>query len=361
MSELASVTQAFKRMKYEVFSVDIALNLSKLIFSVVFLLLGLSVVGVLIAQNIGLAIAVGMLFYFVHQLFPLNIPVKKAKRELRKLFRFSLPIYLTRVLNRFSGSLESLVLGLMGLVSGIGIYTTAMRISGIGSIFHRSLQKISMPMISDLYSRQEIDQLKRLYRTITKWDLTFNLPIFLTLTFFAVPLMSIFGEEFAAGTTGLIILAFGTLFNSGTGVCGAMITMTGHSRLTFINSIIYLGINLLLDILLIPKWGIVGAALAITISIAAINTIRTIQVYYLYRIVPYDWSFLKPIAAASIASILVYIIINTFDTLHEIVLVLIGTVFLWGTYFAVIFLLKLSDEDRLILNLVKNRIGFLKT
>jgi O-antigen/teichoic acid export membrane protein len=360
MSELASVTQAFKRMEYEVYSVNIAFNLSKLIFSVVFLLLGLSVVGVLIAQNIGLAIAVGMLFYFVHQLFPLKRPINQAKRDFRELFSFSFPVYLTRVLNNFSGSLEALVLGVMGLVSGIGIYTTAMRISGIGGIFHRSLQKIAMPMISDLYSRQETDQLKRFYRTTTKWDLTFNLPIFLTITFFAAPLMSIFGDEFSAGTTGLIILAFGTLFNTGTGVCGAMITMTGHTRLTFLNSIINVAINIVLDILLIPKWGIIGAALAITLTIMVINTLRTIQVYYLHQIFPYDWTFLKPVAAAIISSIIVYILISTFDSINDFVLVVIGSVILWGSYIAMVYLLRLSDEDRLILDRFKDRIGFLK-
>ncbi len=360
MSELSSVTQAYKRMEYEVYGVDIAFNLSKLIFSVIFLLMGLSVVGVLIAQNIGLAITVGMLFYFVHQLFPLKRPINQAKREFRELFRFSLPVYLTRVLNSFSGSLESLVLGVMGLVSGIGIYTTAMRLSGIGEIFHRSLQKIAMPMISDLYSRHEMNQLKRFYRTTTKWDLTFNLPIFLTIIFFAAPLMSIFGEEFEAGTTGLIILAFGTLLNTSTGVCGVMITMTGHTKLTFLNSIISLGVNIFLDVLLIPKWGIVGAALAITLTIFVTNTLRTIQVYFIHHIGPYDRSFIKPIAAAIITSIIVYFLLIISNSINDLVMAIIGTAILWGSYIALVYLFGLSEEDRLILNELKERIGFLQ-
>ncbi len=347
-------------MEYEVYGVDIAFNLSKLIFSVIFLLMGLSVVGVLIAQNIGLAITVGMLFYFVHQLFPLKRPINQAKREFRELFRFSLPVYLTRVLNSFSGSLESLVLGVMGLVSGIGIYTTAMRLSGIGEIFHRSLQKIAMPMISDLYSRHEMNQLKRFYRTTTKWDLTFNLPIFLTITFFAAPLMSIFGEEFEAGTTGLIILAFGTLLNTSTGVCGAMITMTGYTKLTFINSIISLGVNIFLDVLLIPKWGIVGAALAITLTIFVTNTLRTIQVYFIHHIGPYDRSFIKPIAAAIITSIIVYFLLIISSSINDLVMAIIGTAILWGSYIALVYLFGLSEEDRLILNRLKERIRFLQ-
>lgn len=357
MSELSSVTQAFKHMEYEVYSVNIAFNISKLIISIVFLLFGLGVVGVLIAHNIGLAITVGMLFYFVHLLFPINRPVNQAKRDYKEMFGFSFPVYLTRVLSRFSGSLESMILGLMGLVSGIGIYTTALRISGVGGVFHRSLQKIAMPMISDLYNRREIEQLRRFYRTTTKWDLTFNLPIFLTMIFFTVPILSLFGEEFTEGRTGLTILAFAALFNAGTGVCGAMITMTGHSRLTFVNSVINLGLNLILDILLIPRWGIVGAALAFTISDITINTLRTVQVYILHKIFPYDWSFLKPLTAAAIASIMVLGFLNLIDLQQIILETIIGGLILWGTYAVSIYLLKLSEEDRLILGRLQERLG----
>jgi O-antigen/teichoic acid export membrane protein len=358
MSELSSVTQAFKRMEFEVYSVDIAFNLSKLVLSALFLVLGLSVVGVLIAHNIGLAIAVGMLFYFVHLLFPIRRPVNQARRDFKELFRFSLPVYLTRVMSRFSGSLEAMILGLLGLMSGIGIFTTAMRLSGIGGLFHRSLQKIVMPMISDLYSRQEMEQLKRIYRTTTKWGMSFNLPIFLTIVFFAVPLLSIFGEEFIEGTTGLIILAFGTLFNASTGVCGSMITMTGHSKLTFLNSIVNIMMNLILDILFIPRWGIAGAALAITLTKVAINTLRTIEVYLLLRIFPYDWTFLKPLAAALLASGIVYGALILFGSNQTVFEAIIGTVLLWGTYLTAIYMLRLSDEDRLILYRVKELFSF---
>ena len=106
--------------------------------------------------------------------------------------------------------------------------------------------------------------------------------------------------------------------------------------------------------------GIIGAALAITLTVVVINSLRTIQVYYLHRIFPYDWTFLKPVGAAIISSIFVYILISTFDSINDLVLVIIGTMILWGSYVAMVYLLRLSDEDRLILDRFKDRIGFLK-
>jgi O-antigen/teichoic acid export membrane protein len=185
--------------------------------------------------------------------------------------------------------------------------------------------------------------------------MTFNLPVFLTMALFADPLLSIFGAEFATGATGLTILAFATLFNASTGVCGSVITMTGHSRMTFLNSVFNLGLNLALDILLIPRLGIVGAALGVTLSEVTLNVIRTIQVFVLLRIWPFDWSFLKPIASSLIAVGATYLVGQRIGFFPVALRVILGTLLLWSVYTAGVVLLKLSDEDRLVLRTLKAR------
>lgn len=358
MSELSSTTQAFKRMEYKVYAEDTALNLLKLVLSLAFLVMGFSVMGVVLAHNVALAVSMGMLLYFVHRLFPLNRPLKTAKRNLREMLGFSLPLYLTRVLSQLSGSLESLVLGSFGLVSGIGIYTTALRMSEIGNLFHHSLQRIALPMISDLFSRGELGQLTRVYRTTTKWGMTFNLPVFLTIALFAEPLLSIFGPEFVVGAAGLTILAFATLFNASTGVCGSVITMTGYSKLTFSNSIVFFVLNIALDLLLIPHWGVIGAALAVTLADVIINVLRTAQVLVLLRIWPYDWSFLKPMTASLLAAGVTYFVGQLLILMPLILQVAVGASVLWSVYASAIVLMKLSEEDRLVLSRLWARFGF---
>jgi O-antigen/teichoic acid export membrane protein len=350
MSELSSITQGFKRMEYQVYAEDITLNLLKLVLTVIFLIMGLGVVGAVLAHNISVAVAMGMLLLFVHRLFPLNRPLNPAKRNVRGMLGFTLPVYLTRVLSRFSGHIESLILGSLGLVSGVGVYTTALRLSGVGMLFHQSLQRIAMPMISELYSQGERKQLNRMYRTLTKWGLTFNLPIFLTIALFAEPLLSIFGSDFVAGASGLVILAFANLFNASTGVCGSMITMSGHSKLTFINSIEYLVINIALDIVLIPRWGVVGAALAVTLTEVTINILRTIQVLVLLGSWPYDRSYLKPLTASLLAGGAAYLVRHWTGFAPGLLQLLVGGVVLWVIYACVVIALRLSEEDRLVLN-----------
>jgi O-antigen/teichoic acid export membrane protein len=346
----SSITQAFKHMEYKVYGEDITLNLLKLVLTVVFLVIGFGVVGVALAHNISLLVVTAMFFLFVNKLFSLKRPLNTAKRNPRELFGFTLPLYLNQLLSGFSGSIESLILGSLGLVSGVGVYGTALRLSAVGMLFHRSLQRIAMPMISDLYDRREMGQLKRVYRTTTKWGMTFNLPIFLVIALFANPLLLIFGDEFVAGATGLIILAFANLFNASTGVCGSMITMTGHPKLTFANSVIYLVLNIALDVALIPLWGITGAALAVTLADLSINSLRTLQVYLLLRIWPYDWTFLKPAAAALLATGVTLLVRSGLASIPWLLQLAAGALVLVGLYAAAIVLLGLSQEDHLVLD-----------
>ena len=126
--------------------------------------------------------------------------------------------------------------------------------------------------------------------------------------------------------------------------------MTGHSRLTFANSIIYLVSNIALDLLFIPRWGVVGAALAVTISDILINTLRTVEVFVLLRLWPYDRSFLKPITAALLATGAAYLINQRLALMPLMLQVIVGTLLLWRIYALLIMLLKLSEEDRLVLD-----------
>jgi O-antigen/teichoic acid export membrane protein len=348
---LAAITQGFKRMEYKVYSQDITLNFSKLILSVGLIGLGLSVMGAMIAHILASALTVILLFYFVHRLFSLNRALNTAKRKTGEILRFTLPLYMSGLLDVFSGSLETFVLGIFGVMSGVGIYTSALRLSGIGGMFHQSVQRIAIPMISDLHSRGKLDQLRRVYQTTTKWEMTFNLPIFVTIVIFAKPLLAIFGEDFIAGATGLTILAFSTLFNASTGPCGSIVTMTGRSRLTLANSIVYLVVNVGLDLFFIPRWGMIGAALAVTLTGVLINTLRLTEVFILLRLHPYDRSFLKPIAAALLAAAVTSYSINQWMALNSsMVQAAVGMILLWSIYALAVVLLGLSEEDRLVLN-----------
>ena len=98
-----------------------------------------------------------------------------------------------------------------------------------------------------------------------------------------------------------MILAVSSLILVGTGMGGIILDMGGHTRLKLLNSILRLATFLALDLLLIPRWGVVGAAVAALAGESLVNLLRLGEVYYLFRLLPYNRSFLRLGAAALVA------------------------------------------------------------
>lgn len=355
---LMSATRGFMRMQYHMFAESVVLNLGKLGLTVLFLYMGLAATGVMSAYTISWVFVVGLMLYFLNQLFPLrHAPSFPAKQTARELLSFSTPVCLTQLINQFNGNFELLLLGTLGTAAWVGIYSGALRIQLVGAMFLMATEMVAKPIISDLFHRSDMVQLGRLYQTLTRWCLSFILPYFFTVLLFASPVLSIFGEEFKAGTASLIVLSIGLLVNAGTGICGAMIIMTGHSRLEFFNIAAALIINTTLNVLLIPRWGIFGAAIGTALTISGINIARLVQIYRLIKLWPYDRTIFKPFIAAAISFSLAFLASRCFPASQNIFALLLDVTVLWVSCIAATLLLGLSPDDRMLLASARRRLS----
>jgi len=248
-----------------------------------------------------------------------------------------------------------MLLGMLNTLASVGIFTVAMRIRMVGRAFHNAIVMMSMPIVSDLYGQKKIEELGSFYRTMTKWTFTFNIPLFLIVLLFPDTLLLVFGSSFVAGSIALIILAFGDLINAATGICGVLVTMTNNSWLNTLNSIVSLSLNITLSVLLIPKFGVTGVATATAISLIVVNILRVTQVFWLFKILPYDITFIKPVLAGLIALISIWSLKNLFNYSGGFTAVLYFALLL-AIFSGSIFLLGLSPEDKMILQRLTNRL-----
>ena len=180
------------------------------------------------------------------------------------------------MVNTVRGSLETLILGIVGLTTGVGVYAAAARLSSVGNMFYLSIGNISTPIIADLHSHGETSPLKAYYQTTTRWLLTFNLPLFLTFLLFAKPLLSIFGEDFMPA-----------LPHDDSGIWHAGIychrlgantlDMTDHPKVNTTNSVLLFFLTIALNLFLVPQWGVVGASIATSVSVVLVNVICLIE------------------------------------------------------------------------------------
>jgi O-antigen/teichoic acid export membrane protein len=353
---LMAAARGFKYMRYEVYAESFALTLGRFALTLLFLSLGFGLPGVLVAYALAWLGTDGLVVVFLNRLFSLWRPLSTRKINAGELLRFSLPVWLSQIIRQLAGNLELLLLGILSTAASVGVYNVAVRIQAIGLMFMLAAELVAKPIIADLYHQSAQNQLRRIYQTLTRWSLTFILPYFACMVIFARPILSIFGEDFVAGIPVLIIVGFGTLVNAATGICAAMIVMTGHSRLALINSIIALATNLCLNLILIPAWGLFGAAVGAASSITVVSIIRLIQVYKLHGLWPYTPEFIKPLIAFT-GALLIGAAASVFLPVDvSPVNLVIDALILYAVYIGGLVLSGLPETDRAVLARAKARI-----
>ena len=212
-----------------------------------------------------------------------------------------------------------------------------------------SFNAIFSPMISELYGKNEIIKIEQLFKLQTRWSFTLTLPLLLLILFFSTPILKIFGQYFEEGALALIIMSIGRFFDAGIGACGMMLMMVGKPKINTINSAIILGLKIIFNVILIPQYGLIGAAISSSISVALINLMRVIEVFYILKIHPYSLKFLKPISSAllSVCVIILARLLFEMDHIKILSIGLMASCFLLS-YFIMLYFLKLDDEDRYV-------------
>ncbi len=186
-------------------------------------------------------------------------------------------LFLLGILSIINSKLDVLMLGFMRPPEEVGIYNASSKLSELVSFSLFVINIGLAPMISKLYASKQINNLQKLVTKISRITLLIALPIILILLFGGRYILSLFGPDFILGYHCLIILAGAQLVSILAGSSGYLLTMTGNENSATVAMIISLVINVLLNILLIPKFGIKGAAYSTAASIIAWNICMAIM------------------------------------------------------------------------------------
>jgi O-antigen/teichoic acid export membrane protein len=187
-----------------------------------------------------------------------------------RMLASSMPLFWVALLNMALQWSSSLMLGMWSTSADVGLYSVANRTSGLVSFILISVNAISAPKFSEMYSKGDMEGLGRLARSTAKLMALFASPIVLACVLFPGPVMSIFGPEFVAGGPALAILGVGQFVNVVTGSVGYLLIMTGQERVWRNLMGVSAALCLALNALLIPAYGLVGAALAMAASLSVL-------------------------------------------------------------------------------------------
>lgn len=348
---LAGTARGFRRMDYSAFAENVVMSLVRLVLvAILSLVNGLSLYTAGVIFGISDVAASVTLIILVNKVFPLGEAFHHVpRRDLRAVFGFALPLWLSGLLRQFRRNIQTFILGTMAAASSIGVFAVASNVTLVGHVWLLSILVAVKPILAQLHDRRDQEGLAHLYATSTRWTLALNVPFFLLLVLYPHAILSIFGETFVAGTTVLVILAFAELMNAGTGICGPMLDMTGHTRVKLANTVLWTLLLIGGDALLIPRWGVVGAATASLIAIGAVNVLTVAEVWILEGLLPYDRTFWKPVIAG-LAALIAGLALQTWIPVGTHVLRAVGEgAVVAAVYGGLTLLLGLPPEDRLVI------------
>lgn len=209
-------------------------------------------------------------------------------REVAKEFwGFSAPRAMSRVFSVALQRFDVLLVGSMRGLNEAAVYAAASRFLLLGLMFVQAIQQVMAPRISEFLARRDIRRAQAIYETTTAWLILISWPIYLTSASFAPFLVQVFGSGYSRGSTVVTILCLSMLVATACGPVDTVLLMGGRSRWSLLNTGSALAINVSVDLLLIPRYGITGAALGWTAGIVANNLVPLYQVHRFLSMHPF--------------------------------------------------------------------------
>jgi len=349
----------FQKIKYQVYTMFIFTDTFKLIAIVTFIGLGYGVLGASAGWLLAIIGTSVLAFYFLEKkVFPLLNTKVKAVSEDKELFFFSFPLIFAGLAGLIVSWTDTLMLGYFCTSSEVGIYNAAMPTARLLALVLNPVGIIFMPVVTELYARSKIDDLRNTYSSVTKWVFVIILPGFLLMSLFSTSIIRImFGSEFIGGAMALSILAFCNFVYAMIGLAGSILTTYGRTKIIMGCSFAGAGSNVLLNFILIPMYGVNGAAIATGSSAVLMGILYLFFVYRIARMQPFRWNYVKPLFAALIAVSVVYVI--TKYMIGDSLVSLIGMlfVFLFLYFFLLLFFKSFEEEDLMIMRAIDQRLG----
>jgi O-antigen/teichoic acid export membrane protein len=344
-------TQGFQTVTYASYVQQMIRPALFLVLLFVFYLLGTEVVGIIAAYGVSMFLGSLVAVYYLWKLFPEIFDRRvAAKFETKALFNVSVPMSITtgaQYLNTWSALL---VLGIFAIGPPVAIFGTAARTATLSTIVRFAFSGIFSPIISSFYARGEMRDLDRLYKDVSRWIFTGAFAIFLLIVVLAREVLAVFGQEYVSGVAALIIVALAQLYSSSVGPTPRMLAMTENQNVAMVATAVAALIGLAVSTTLIwiaptTEHKILGAAVGMASGIVTENTATLLAVRLRLGFWPYNFAWIKPLAAGLVAATIAYLV-GLFVPLPAILtIVVVGAVF-GIAYLALLLLFGLNDTDR---------------
>jgi len=343
---LISIFLGFGNVNAKIYFQDILRNalFPLLLLAVIFF--NLSFIGVFYAYMASFALSCLLLMMYIIKYLPWSIRLTvKPDPIAKELLLFSLPLMSIAMIQMMLTWTDTLMLGSFKSSAEVGMYNVALSLAQLIGIPMGALLSIYGPITAGLYAKNSIPEIGRNYATLTKWIFSSTLPIFLLLFLYPdIMLNFIFGANYMPASHTLQILSIGFIIVNILGPNGTTLMALGETKFLMRAIVAAVCVNIVLNIILIPQWGMIGASAATAASLTFHCIIRNLKIQSIIRINPLTKNLFKSTILSIAIIFIIYYVIGYFLSVTFWLMPLILIMF-YAVYFMTILLTRSFDQE----------------
>jgi O-antigen/teichoic acid export membrane protein len=222
----------------------------------------------------------------VHRVAPTSRPASRI-HVAKEFWKFSIPRAFAGVAQILLQRMDIVLVAVMRGAAAAAVYTAATRFLVVGQFVNQAISAPLQPRLSAALSTGAHERARSLYRATTAWIVLATWPLFGAMIVLAGWYLNAFGSKYSHGGAVVVLLSVAMLVASATGPVDNVIIMAGKASWNLMTTMLALVVNLGLDLVLIPHFGLVGAAIAWCGAIVANNVVPLIVAWTKLGLNPY--------------------------------------------------------------------------
>ncbi len=249
--------------------------------------------GYLLSGAIGALIFIGMFVYLLRrQGVWQRLSLKNANIPAKEIFAFAIPLLSTDLVSIVMHTLDTLLLGYFHDSSQVAAFRVIYPASQFQKIPMEAFAILFMPLASRLYARNDFKGINDLYWRTAVWISILAFPTFVLTFSLAKPVtVFLYGARYESSWIYLSLLSFGYYFNIALGFNGLTLKVLGKVRYVVIINFVAMILNLILAVILIPKFGALGAAISTTAAMVMHNILKQAGLRLASGLSIFDWHY----------------------------------------------------------------------
>jgi O-antigen/teichoic acid export membrane protein len=229
---------------------------------------------------------------------------RRLKWPAREVYGFSVPLLTTDAMNILKSNMVVILLEYFATTVQVAEFQAVWPVARLNLFVMQSFKYLFTPLAARLFAREDMEGVNDLYWKTATWIALFSFPLFAVSFSLARPLtVLIFEERYASSASILALLAFGNYFNAAFGFNSYTLRVYGKVAYIVVIDVATAILGLALNLLLIPRYGAMGAAIATTAMLVIYNILNHLGLLFGTKIDLFQWRYVRVYAGIAIASL----------------------------------------------------------